>query len=421
MKASSIKRLTVALFILLALIFGGQVLRFTRYLSNDIFYGWDARLRRNEICCAHQGVNSFRIWNRETALLGFTPLPRGDKADVPHAADDAMVHAYPPWHTSMFYWYGWLSERAHRVLLTLFFWACLCFIVWECVKLAKARFENYWFVVGLSFASIAYYIDKCFIVLNYGVFILALFFLMNRALEKNHNILAGLAWAVMMIKPQVGLLFVWPLFWKRHYLTIVTAVVICLVETVVTSFLVHESVIDLILQVPQIGGPYPKGLIAGCLKPILGSAAPIVVMATFFILTGLATWGLRKYRDFLVCCIPVMLAIPVWTYSQPHDCVILLPALIILLGNIFEMQKSSKWTPIRIFYCAAAICIAVWTLVVELNLVLHLFNLLNLRWEKIPFVIARIGLWVVSVLVFLVLLFRKEFEPKREGGSAAEI
>ncbi len=320
MKTSNIKRLTVALFILLALIFGGQVLRFTRYLSNDIFYGWDARLRRNEICCAHQGVNSFRIWNRETTLPGFTPLPRGDKADVPHAADDAMVHAYPPWHTTMFYWYGWLSERAYLVLMTFFFWACLCFVVCESVKLAKERFENYWFVVGLSLALITCDLAECFYSLNYGVFILALLLLMNKALEKNHTILAGIIWAVMMIKPQVGLLFVWPLLWKRRYLTIVTAAAVCIAATVATSFIVQESVIDLILQVPQIGGTSSaKMFIAKIFESVLGGRSTIVVMATFFILTGLATWCLRKHHDFLVCCMPVMLAIPVWTYCATYD------------------------------------------------------------------------------------------------------
>ena len=408
MKASSIKRLTVALFILLALIFGGQVCRFALYLVHDIPYGCDSRFRYGEIRCAHQGVNSFRIWNREMTLPGFAPWHRPDKVDVQIESGDTFVHAYPPWHTSMFYWYGWLSERAYLVLLTLFFWACLCFIVWECMKLAKARFGNYCFIAGLSLTLVVYYIDTCFMALNYGVFILALFLLMNRALEKNHNILAGLAWAVMMIKPQVGLLFVWPLFWQRRYLSIVIAAVICLAETVVTSFLVHESVIDLILQVPQIGGPYPKGLIAGCLKPILGSAAPIVVMVTFFILTGLATWGLRKNNDFIICCLPVALASSVWTYCGIYDRVILLPVYIVLIGKFLEMQKPwcNGWKMLGGFYVMMAIFIAVWTLKMSVDPFAPSVQASHaLR-------IARDTSWGLSLVVFIVLFFRKEFRPK---------
>ena len=71
-------------------------------------FGCDLRLRRNEIRCAHQGVNSFRIWTRETTLSGFTPITRPDMENLPRAPGDAVVHAYPPWHTAMFYFYGWL-------------------------------------------------------------------------------------------------------------------------------------------------------------------------------------------------------------------------------------------------------------------------------------------------------------------------
>ena len=412
MKASSIKRLTVALFILLALIFGGQVLRFSRYVLIDDkwydYYGGDACLRRDEILCAHQGVNSFHIWNGDTKLAGFVPYHRPDITNVVATSNDRAVHAYPPWHTAVSYWFGWVSERTYLVVMTVFFWLCLWFVVLESIRITKARFKDYWLIAGLALAMIAQGVEICFTSLNYGVLALAAFLLMNKALERNQNVLAGLAWAVMMIKPQVGLLFGWPLFWKRHYLTIVTAAVICLAETVVTSFLVHESVINLILQVPQIGGPYPKGLIAGCLKPILGSAAPIVVMATFFILTGLATWGLRKNNDFIICCLPVALASSVWTYCGIYDRIILLPVYIVLIGKFLEMQKPwwNGWKMIGGFYVMMAIFIAVWTLKMSVDPFAPSVQASHaLR-------IARDTSWGLSLVVFIVLFFRKEFRPK---------
>ncbi len=406
MKASNLKRLTAALFILLALIFGGQVVRFSQCLQHNDWYGWDARLRRNEIRCAHQGVNSFRIWNREMTLPGFTPFPRSDKPDVPRGVNDVYVHAYPPWHTAMCYWYGWMPERAYLITMTFFFWLCLCFVVCEIIRLAKAQVKDYWVVVGLSLALIIIEINECFNSLNYGVLILAAFLLMNKALEKNQNILAGIAWSVMMIKPQVGLLFVWPLFWRRRYITIVTAAAICLAETVITSGIVHEPVIDLILQVAQLGGGYSGGIVGKVLGPCLGKYAVIVMMGLFFILTGFATWTLRKNRDFIVCCMPVMLVIPVWTYSALYDRVILLPVFIILLGHIFDVSKSPNiGRLVRGFYCIIVAFFVTWIL-------LRTFANVDPVEMKVLLKLVRVSLWAVSVVAFLVFLVRKEFSPK---------
>jgi hypothetical protein len=255
-------------------------------------FGCDLQLRRNEICCAHQGVNSFRIWTRETTLPGFTPITRPDMENLPRAPGDAVVHAYPPWHTAMFYFYGWLPEQMCLSLMSVVFGLCLFFIVSECVRISKAHFEHYGLAVGLSLSIISYFVAQCFVFLNYGVLVLAAFFLMNRALEKGHDVAAGLCWSVMMVKPQVGLLFVWPLFWHRHYRTIVTATVVCLVATFLTSMQVHESMIDLILQIPQIGKPYGAGgLVDRVLGLAIGKSYPFVGMLFFFMLTGLATWS----------------------------------------------------------------------------------------------------------------------------------
>ncbi len=189
----------------------------------DHSFACDLRFRRNEVRCAHQGVNSFHIWNREISLSGFVPLKRPDKENVEKASEkDSRVHAYPPWHTAFFWFYGWLPELLCVSLMSVVFGVCLAFIVSEGFRLSKARFGHPGLVLYFSLAFISLHVFQCFIFLNYGVLILAAFLLMNRALEKNHTILAGLAWAVMMIKPQTGLLFAWPLFWHRRYLTIAT-------------------------------------------------------------------------------------------------------------------------------------------------------------------------------------------------------
>ena len=87
----------------------------------------DLQLRRNEIRCAHQGVNSFRVWTREVVVPGFTPYGRPDMEKVERANEsDATVHAYPPWHTAFFWFYGWLPWVLCVSLMSVAFGICGC-------------------------------------------------------------------------------------------------------------------------------------------------------------------------------------------------------------------------------------------------------------------------------------------------------
>ena len=344
-------------------------------------FGFDLRLRRNEVRCAHQGVNSFRIWIRETTLPGFVPLAHPDHEKVPKkSANDGFVHAYPPWHAAFFWFYGWISERLCVSLMSVVFGLCLAFIGCEAVRISRERFrpEEVGLASALALALCAYAATQCFFLLNYGVLILTAFLLMNKALEKNRTILAGLAWAVMMIKPQVGLLFVWPLFWHRRYLTIVTAAVVCLAGTLFTSFAVHESVIDLILQVPEIGRPYGSGFMMNrIIRPIVGEGAGLWAPALFFVAVGYATWIMRKETDFLACCVPVALVIPIWTYAQGHDRVILLTTLIILAGRFFTTRRLDALTILGCLYLLLMIFIQTWDIVFSQ---LQVFDPSGLGW-----------------------------------------
>lgn len=315
-----------------------------KYLFNDDSFGHDLRLRRNEIRCAQQGVNSFRIWNREVELEGFVPLNRPDKENVARKPGDVFVHAYPPWHTTMFWFYGWLPETFCVSLMSVLFGFCLWFVASECVRLSKARFgKSGGLVAAAALALVLCYACRCYLLMNYGVLILAALLMMNRTLEKGHEVAAGLCWAVMMLKPQVGVLFFWPLFWHRRYVTVVVATTVCLGATFATSLILHESVVDLLLQLPKIGAPYAGFTPARFLRPILGEHAMLLVMPGFFALTGLLTWLVRRRRDFLFSCVPVVVMVPVWTYCLPYDYVILLPLFVFWAGTALAEDASPRW------------------------------------------------------------------------------
>ena len=379
---------------------------------SDQNFAFDLRMRRNEVRCAHQGVNSFRIWTHEITIPGFTPLGRPDKEAVPSSPGDAIVHAYSPWHIALFYFYGWMPEVMCLSLMALVFGVCLFFVGSEAFRLSKARFGHYGLVVAFSLAMISCSAAHCFVFLNYGVLILAAFLLMNKMLEDDvgwgGEILAGLAWSVMMIKPQVGLLFGWPLFWKRRYLAIAMAIVVCLAETLFVSFAVHEPVIDLILQVPQLGLPYGTGTLARALKPVLGVYSTIVVMLSFFALTGLATFAVRRSHDFLLCCAPAIVAIPLWTYSSGFDHVILLPVVMLLAGRMFATRGIDRWKLLGCSYLLAQIPLRLWSIASSLKL----FSPAGIGWMY-----RLVELFAQLLLVtFVALMIREELQRRRHAG-----
>ena len=361
----------------------GAFLTYRGYMYGDDTFGFDLRLRRSEIRCAHQGVNSFRIWNREVERPGFVPLSRPDREDVPRAPGTAIVHAYPPWHTILCYFYGWLPETMCLSVMSVLLGLSLCLVASECTRLSKARFENGGLVSAVVLSLILCYVCRGYVMLNYGVFSLVAFLLMNKALEKGHDVAAGLCWAVMMVKPQVGFLFVWPLFWHRRYVAIVTATVVCLGATFLASLILHESVIDLILQLPQIGQPYAGYSMSRFVQPFLGKNAMFLVMLAFFVLTGLLSWFVRRREDFLFTCIPVVAAIPLWTYCLAYDYVILLPAFVFLVGEVLSRGVLSGRWMVALFgaYVALLLLSDVWVVAASVSSLD--FGFVEMVWRRI--------------------------------------
>ena len=410
MKASKTKYFIIAAIFLCALFELGSIV-LSPHSANRRHIGGDMDLRRNEILCAHQGVNAFRIWSHEITLPGFVPWNRPDMEQVEYSENDAKVHAYPPWHTTMFWFYGWLSRDVCLGVMSIIFGMCLCFIGYEGVELAKERFKDYRYIAAFSLILITGSAVMCYYCLNYGVLILAMFLLMNKALKHNHDILAGLAWAVMMIKPQVGFLFVWPLFWQKRYLTIVTAAVVCLAATVGTSILVHESVIDLILQVPEIGRPY----ILTKIQTTFGSSAIAVISASFFVFVGFSTWLLRKNHDFLVSCVPAVLTIPLWSYTNNigYDWVIFLPAYILLIGRMSEMRRFDVLSWVSLLFCFAMIFMPGYLLYIAR----HFFPSVN---STLIDHIANFSYRPLMLILSILFVYEKHKELRAAGGEACK-
>ena len=169
--------------------------------------------------------------------------------------------------------------------------------------------------------------------MNYGLVILGWTLLLYFALDSNHNILAGVIYSFIMIKPQIGILLFFPLLFNRKYKTIAFAVAICLIETCFTSCMLHKSPVELILQIPKIGAPFDKGFLAETTMKIVGPIGQYLVMGVFICLAAGGSYLVRNAKEAWVRFLPALASIPFWTYSQSHDWLVTLPCYVYILNN----------------------------------------------------------------------------------------
>jgi len=332
---------------------------------SDSGFGCDMKHRRAEVLCSHKGVNPFHVWTQDVKVDGFLPMNRPDRPHVEIHEGDLVVHDYPVWHTVWFWWYGLLPESVCIGLVSLLFGISVSIFVarlWFDCKRNDCSFG----LVLLFTAAMAF--DAfwgCFSLLNYGVLLVAALLLMVTALEHNKQVLAGICWAFVMIKPQVGLLFFFPLLFSKKYRTILTACFVCLAMTTLMAMYYHESPFDLLIQIPQIGEPYQNSpLITKVLKPLLGMWGQTCWMILMGSVCAYASYKMRKCGHWLLRLAPALLCFPVWTYSNGGDSVIRVLWFAVIAMVLFcgKTHRVNRWvTNYAVYSCIVTAILSVWT------------------------------------------------------------
>ncbi len=331
-----------------------------------VTFFFDSTLRYNEVCCSHTGVNPFDVWDRKVETRHYRGYHRYDKPYL-NVGDlkKKMVHAYPPWHTTFFWFYGWMSPLAVKIFLLLLnatIVICGCLFVWK-----RVSHKNAAFILSFAFACSTLPFVDVFFVGNYGILITGLFLLLLWSLQRDLNVLAGLCWALMMIKPQMTILLFWPLLFQKRYVAIGVAVATCLLATLWPAFIYGESPIDLILQIPEIGRPYAVAswnTPFGILTKLFGKSAFLLVPGSVFILCGIWSYLVRNATSWIIRFSPALLLFPYWTYSQRYDRIILI-VLYALIAFAFLANQSQTLKRILCTFMTFAIIdvvfVSIWS------------------------------------------------------------
>ena len=282
--------------------------------------GYDFTLRMNEVECLRRGVNPFLVWNEDVELEPYiSTVPKKSAYDSRFCEP---INAYTPWEYSMALPLSFMPRDVQWAVYFAFMFLCVGVVFFCGYRAGVSVRGNAWDGILAAAAPLAlsfYPIWSNFSLGNYSVVILAALALMAHLLNKGCDVLAGLCWAVAMIKPQMAILFAVPLLWRRKFLTCAVAAVVCIVLSVPPALMCGTSPIDMILQAPAASahafngcGTFPY-VLCGLVDRTTGIGCGLLVGVVACVVM---TWLVKERRDWIVFLMPAAVCSMSWTYSQ---------------------------------------------------------------------------------------------------------
>lgn len=314
--------------------------------GSDLCYFYDFQLRYNEARCILSGVDPFLVWNGTVAHAEYVPFK------IDFVAAHNYIHAYPPWEYSLFLPLALLPKTvALGVYLAIEASACFC-MFYCAYRTFSGRGGSFAGIVGLAIAFLTCYaVFDCLIFGNYGILIAAAIFLMAHFLQKGRQFAAGLCWAFMMVKPQIGLLFAVPVLIGRRYRVLAVAVSACLLTSVLPAVLCGRSPVSMIMSVLDYGRDYNVGgfvhnvffdpsWVPGLdLSPAVGLGCNVAIGIGLCVYLS---FRFRNYDDWTLRLLPASVLCILWFVSRPHDGCVYLFSFVSLGLLIFDRVQSRE-------------------------------------------------------------------------------
>lgn len=321
-------------------------------VSKPLYSAWEAdyhkdfQTRYNEVMCLREGINPYDIWSENIKHSRYIPLNRyvenyvtlspSKRANQTEGLDPyAMVHAYTPWQYSYFYPLALIRhENAQLLFLSIQILSLGLICMAMFIQGVNLRGSD---VDGLLMASLAISggmlgaIKLDTGVGNYGITTAALAVLLAFLLDRDKEYLAGLCWALMMAKPQIGALFFFPILFDRRFKTIATTTIICALATIPPSLMCNENPIALILNFKEAGSAYFTGTgffpppiiqhLAETENQLLPWVMPISALLGLGYCLGVSF--ITKTQNWFMRFTPIALCSMFWTYSLRCDRILL--------------------------------------------------------------------------------------------------
>ena len=321
-----------------------------------LWTGFDLRLRTHEAECLVQGFDPYDVWTGSVKLNGYVPFESSGAKELwaSQRSNTKILHVYPPWSYSMILPMLGVPDLARYAVYTILELVVLVVLAFGC--LSRPRFKEYLFPVGILSLGVASNalpnVVGCIYFGNYGILIAGAVAMALWCHNAGKDLLAGLFWAMTMVKPQIGLLFFVALMALGRWRTMICASVILLLLTMPPSMMCGHSPIRMVMGIFDytsydyfpFQGFLTKALVAAateCGLRWLPMAVGLVVgIVPCFCLTRLFAVS----RDYFVRFIPAVLLSTVWAVGGwAHDHSLDAIALASLVFLMAEKQSPSVW------------------------------------------------------------------------------
>ena len=328
--------------------------------------------------CLKSGVNPYRVYACEVEHPRYRSKFATTNLTNPDGLPKKFVTAYTPWGYTFVLPFTLIPFDCAYVVFSLFT-AMFFVLAWMWSKnLAMKKFGEKKFARKIAWICVSFYALAAYLQMinqNYAAFNLIAVIGMIWCLDKENShgtqrprarfflqICAGFCWAILMIKPQIGLLAFLPLLFSKKRITMISAAVFCLAGTVPPMLLSGDSFFSLITDYFANGADHYKGslLMPNFYTDILGLGGMsaktriLISMSLGGVVCAMLSWRVRHCRDWAVKLTPWLAIAPAWTYSFCHDATVwLIPVTVWLLDSI-KPDKSisrSKTTGYVFFIC----------------------------------------------------------------------
>lgn len=171
--------------------------------------------------------------------------------------------------------------------------------------------------------------------------------LMVYCLDRKKDFLAGLCWAVVVIKPQDGFLLALPLVLARKWKTIFTAASITLCAACIASFMCNKPTLDLVMEVPKLK---PLGVTVPMLPDVLtsklvasGTPANVLPFANMVVGVVICCWLsflVRNVESWFVRFLPAVAFAGLWTFMDACDRCIFFVGQVVFWGLLVKSGNA---------------------------------------------------------------------------------
>ena len=316
-------------------------------------YPYDAgdwQLRCRELQVLRSGIDPFDVFSRRVQVPGYVSL-------LDAVPGQSAVHYYPPWTYGFCIWAAWLGDvEAQKCAAGAGNAAALLALVWMmflCARRRTGRIDQAAAVTVLALLLDIFPLYRTFEVGNFSIVAAAAGFAMILLLERKHDMWAGWMLALLMLKIQIGFVFVVPLVIGRRWRTLAVGGILCFLAACIPAWFTGKSPVLLGWQLlysgdPSFLSPYSGGLFSVFARQL--SASVLMAANAAVSIGGLiwVSWRLRFQRDWLWKLLPAAAVVPLWSYSQAIDlCLLLIPLVYFLVMFVRDgMRPSDVLSPL---------------------------------------------------------------------------